>query len=137
MIAFLFFLKYDHNQFPGVVPRTFIGALLVSILSAPLAYLTYTQTDNLFLIQLIGIEFYSLILNFVLFKLKFYFKKVRFTLAFLVTGGFFHFTSAIKKLFSSKVEKLTILITLTQFHFMFYSSRTLPNTFALIFCKYI
>jgi alpha-1,6-mannosyltransferase len=51
---FKFNLKYDHNQFPGVVPRTFIGALLVSILSAPLAYTLYGLTVNIFLIQLAG-----------------------------------------------------------------------------------
>lgn len=46
--------NYDHLQFPGVVPRTFIGPLIVALISSPLANLVVDLTDNLFLVQLIG-----------------------------------------------------------------------------------
>ena len=33
--------NFDHLTFPGVVPRTFIGAILLSIFSWPLKYVLY------------------------------------------------------------------------------------------------
>ncbi|CAF0720487.1 unnamed protein product [Brachionus calyciflorus] len=101
--------EYDHLKFPGVVPRTFLGPLIIALISSPFAKLIIEYTDNLFLVQIL----------------------VRFVLALLVSSGFFHFTSSIKRMFNQNVEKLTLLITITQFHFMFYTGRTLPNIFAL------
>lgn len=105
--------EYDHLKFPGVVPRTFLGALTVAIVSSPFAKLSKCFSQNLFILQIIS----------------------RFVLALFVTSGMFHYTGSIKKMFSQNVEKLVILLTMTQFHFMFYLSRTLPNTFALALCK--
>lgn len=52
------FLKYDHLQFPGVVPRTFLGALLVALISSPVSYFIVWFTQNLFLVQLAGKKIY-------------------------------------------------------------------------------
>lgn len=106
--------EYDHLKFPGVVPRTFLGALIIAIVSSPLAEFSKSLGQNLFILQIIS----------------------RFVLALFVTSGLFHYTSSIKKMFSQNVEKLVILLTMTQFHFMFYLSRTLPNTFALALCNF-
>jgi len=102
--------KYDHHTFPGVVPRTFLGPLCVSILSYPLTSIVSLLGGSKFIHQLI----------------------VRAVLACMVLGAFRVYRSAVRKRFGVEVSTWLTLLTLSQFHFMFYSSRTLPNTMALV-----
>lgn len=67
------------------------------------------------------------------YSFKNYFKKilVRFTLATCVVLSWCKLQRAVQRLVGSLFSVWFTLITITQFHFMFYMSRTLPNVFAL------
>ncbi|KAI6107933.1 glycosyltransferase family 22 protein [Pisolithus sp. B1] len=96
-------LKYDHRIFPGAVPRTFVGSILLGWLTKPVASL--------------GIS-----LGLVTSKMD------------LQITPFASFSSgtAVSKRFGRLTSWLFSLLTLSQFHFLFWMSRTLPNMFALI-----
>uniref|UniRef100_A0A2H1VNH9 Mannosyltransferase n=1 Tax=Spodoptera frugiperda TaxID=7108 RepID=A0A2H1VNH9_SPOFR len=101
--------QYDHNEFPGVVPRTFIGPLVIAFLSAPVVSF----------FQLTGIH-------------KFWMQYVvRLMLAASVIGAWTRLRNALLKQFGSTYAWWFTLITVTQYHFMFYMSRPLPNIMVL------
>ncbi|KAJ8724033.1 hypothetical protein PYW07_008013 [Mythimna separata] len=101
--------QYDHNEFPGVVPRTFIGPLAISALSAPVVSLFYLVGINKFWMQYV----------------------VRLVLAMSVIGAWTRLRTALAKQFGSTFAWWYTLITVTQYHFMFYMSRPLPNIMVL------
>ena len=61
---------------------------------------------------------------------------VRGCLGFLVLMAFLKFQDAVVVNFGKGVRRWLTLITATQFHFIFYMTRPLPNTFALVFGMY-
>ncbi|XP_044747386.1 probable Dol-P-Man:Man(7)GlcNAc(2)-PP-Dol alpha-1,6-mannosyltransferase [Coccinella septempunctata] len=101
--------QYDHHDFPGVVPRTFIGPLFVSLLASPPVAVLQLFNLNKFWSQYI----------------------VRGTLALCVLVSLNILCKTLEKLFGKIWLQWFVAITVTQSHFMFYLSRPLPNIFAL------
>ncbi|GMN60060.1 hypothetical protein TIFTF001_029141 [Ficus carica] len=100
--------NYDHLEFPGVVPRTFLGAFLVSCLASPVILIM----NLLHLPKLYGIIAVRLALGcIILFTLRFFRLQVR-------------------DKFGHQVEAFFIILTALQFHLLFYCTRPLPNILA-------
>ncbi|GAV84469.1 Glyco_transf_22 domain-containing protein [Cephalotus follicularis] len=101
--------NYDHLEFPGVVPRTFIGALLVSILASPI----------IVVINLLHLpKIYALI-------------TVRLVLGCVILSTLRFFRVQVRHKFGHQVEAFFVLLTALQFHLLFYCTRALPNILAL------
>ncbi|XP_072026518.1 LOW QUALITY PROTEIN: dol-P-Man:Man(7)GlcNAc(2)-PP-Dol alpha-1,6-mannosyltransferase-like [Amphiura filiformis] len=100
---------YDHHEFPGVVPRTFIGPIFVSVLSSPFVAVMSSMNATKMAAQYI----------------------VRACLGLSVVYSLHKFQQQVARQFGKDVAKYLVFITITQFHFMFYITRPLPNIFAL------
>lgn len=101
---------YDHLEFPGVVPRTFLG---------PLALLPATAPLRLLLVDWLQLPKLSLLYC------------TRAALGLLSVAAFAHFRAAASQVFGKDVAAWLAVVTCCQFHLAFYMSRGLGNVFAL------
>ena len=100
---------YDHLEFPGVVPRTFIGPLLVALPLYPFS-LVVEKTTMLYLVRLLMALFMATSLKFL--------------------------HSAIAHTHGKHTAFWFSLLSASQFHLMYWGSRLLPNMFALVFLNF-
>lgn len=94
---------YDHFTFPGAVPRTFVGPVLLAGISQPI-------------VALVGFEHAQTIVRLVLGLFNAY------ALSTLKWN--------IQRAHGRSAARWFALLQTSQFHVMFYASRTLPNMFA-------
>ncbi|KZS92539.1 hypothetical protein SISNIDRAFT_455762 [Sistotremastrum niveocremeum HHB9708] len=102
---------YDHVEFPGAVPRSFIGSLLLAYITKPLVY-------TLGSLDLLTSKFDVQIL-------------LRLVLATVNAIGISLLRRATRRRFSDLEGALFTLLTMSQYHLPFWIGRTLPNMFAI------
>ncbi|KAJ2965077.1 hypothetical protein NQZ79_g39 [Umbelopsis isabellina] len=98
--------KYDHLDFPGVVPRTFVGPLILSLFTWPTIFI-----ESHFAGQY----------------------ATRLCLSGLICVSLLRLSASTRRLLGPITANIMVLLLCTQFHFIFWSSRTLPNVLALPF----
>ncbi|KAF9955678.1 dolichyl-P-Man:Man(7)GlcNAc(2)-PP-dolichol alpha-1,6-mannosyltransferase [Mortierella alpina] len=106
--------QYDHLEFPGVVPRTFVGPLLLAAGSWPIMALARLVMP--------GSDLPKGLLGQII---------VRIVLGLMTFSGWQQMSRGIRHQFGRTVSLLFMVVSGVQFHWLFYAGRTLPNTFAL------
>ncbi|EUC44465.1 glycosyltransferase family 22 protein [Bipolaris oryzae ATCC 44560] len=99
--------NYDHVSFPGSVPRTFAGATVLSGLSRP--FVGFVEDG----------EYVQML--------------VRAVLGLLNAAALIAFGRSVQRAFGTTAAVWYTLFQASQFHAVYYASRTLPNMFAFIF----
>ena len=113
---------FDHLEFSGVVPRTFVGSIVVTLVSLPLHVL------NQVVMHVKGTLLSSPPVLLVLPAIVY-----RATLGMIVWLAFCSFRQAVQssRKFSPRTSTFFSVLLALQFHIPYYASRSLPNTFAL------
>lgn len=95
--------QYDHFDFPGAVPRTFVGPVILAGIAQPI-------------VALVGFQHAQLI--------------ARAILGLFNAGCLLFFKVKVEKAFGKPTARWYTVLQASQFHVLFYASRTLPNMFA-------
>ncbi|RPD59719.1 hypothetical protein L227DRAFT_576143 [Lentinus tigrinus ALCF2SS1-6] len=104
--------KYDHFTFPGAVPRTFVGSVV-------LAWATQVCVRMGSWLGIFSDKFDLQVIS-------------RMVLASANAVGLCLLRRAVSRRFGRPTAVMFVLLTCTQFHLLFWMGRTLPNMFALL-----
>ena len=103
------------------MPRTFLGAIIIALLTSPISTILLQIYPYL---HMLGIHEDNLKM------VVFFFARLMLLLCNI--GSVYHLANSLSLRFGADVGYSLLIITTTQFHLLFYMSRPLPNTFALI-----
>lgn len=126
---------YDHLQYPGVVPRTFVGPLLLAAMchACRLVLLPWgwDLSHHPWLLQLLA--------RFLLLTLHAHawFRMARAVDVRLQNYPPRQRTSSSPTTAPTRMGNYLLLISACQFHVPFYASRMLPNVFATVVCLHV
>ncbi|KAJ3296056.1 dolichyl-P-Man:Man(7)GlcNAc(2)-PP-dolichol alpha-1,6-mannosyltransferase [Rhizoclosmatium sp. JEL0117] len=109
--------QFDHMSFPGVVPRTFIGPLFIKLVTHPV--ISFMTSDGTTVLQTDS-----------------YLYIARIALAILTVHSLRMIRMSAARVFGHTVSAFFGIVCLTQFHLIFWGSRYIPNTFAMILVNY-
>lgn len=103
--------KFDHVAFPGSVPRTFVGALLLAGLATPFRAISFASGPSAQILT-------------------------RLILGSLNVAALLSVKTAVDTAYGKTAGRWYIFLQASQFHVMYYASRTLPNMFAFSITTY-
>ncbi|KAL4933855.1 dolichyl-P-Man:Man(7)GlcNAc(2)-PP-dolichol alpha-1,6-mannosyltransferase [Aspergillus undulatus] len=115
--------EYDHFTFPGAVPRTFAGAVALSGLSSPFIWLKH-DIDR----QFLGRFSPTRVLHSRLANLRC--SSARAFLGLFNACSLLYFAGALRRAAGKPAAVWYLLFQASQFHIIYYASRTLSNMFA-------
>ncbi|KAF2836220.1 glycosyltransferase family 22 protein [Patellaria atrata CBS 101060] len=98
--------QYDHSSFPGSVPRTFVGSLILAGISKIPIWPAWAVAS---------------------WRLQFIARATLGSFNAIALGSF---SNAVEKAYGKTTRHWYILLQASQFHVVYYASRTLPNMFA-------
>lgn len=121
--------KFDHIEFPGAVPRTFLGSLILALIINPVQWTIATDATDLDIQVLVrGLLGVINALGLIALKDSLIFQ--------LDDKGHDDKEKKQTKVSHSSIGYWYIFMQLSQFHLVFYASRTLPNFIALPLTNY-
>lgn len=130
MISLTIRLQYDHFVFPGAVPRTFVGSVLLAWLMKPVVFiaLAFDGLSSKSGLQMIRRLLFVTSVPSLTLRTD---PKVRLTLSSINGISLILLRRAVSRHYGRLTGLMYTLLSITQFHIPFWMGRTLPNMFAL------
>lgn len=125
--------QFDHVEFAGAVPRSFLGPAVLAAVVYPLLWLGHQVGlwQSELAVQMLGEPpCRACSLRVVEPQLMLQWYPVRLVLALLSLATLIFLFRRTRDAFGTAVANLSMMLTLSQFHLVFYLGRTLPNMLA-------